>query len=209
MQINPGPCSITLASGVLRYASRVGVATFLGFGRPVLFCRDRMISGSRDGCICTRWIYTEYFANPNLSGCCEMLDFRVCGLRQNFNEFSLYRNPNLDNRIFYCLVISMAAVHKVWGCACFFPVCGWFEWASCRSGWVLQSINRHVVAAFDFATVSGCDQLVVGPAHARGGTVDHRVDSCYREFTKCKNHALINLWWHFTEVRMKANKVIP
>ena len=32
--------------------------------------------------------------------------------------------------------------------------------------------NRHGVAAFDFATVSDCDQLVVGPPHARGGTLD-------------------------------------
>ena len=32
--------------------------------------------------------------------------------------------------------------------------------------------NRHGVAAFDFATVSGCDQLVVGSIHARGGTLD-------------------------------------
>ena len=32
--------------------------------------------------------------------------------------------------------------------------------------------NRHGVAAFDFATVSGCHQLVVGPTHARGGTLD-------------------------------------
>ena len=32
--------------------------------------------------------------------------------------------------------------------------------------------NCHSVAAFDFATVSGCDQLVVGPTHARGGTLD-------------------------------------
>ena len=32
--------------------------------------------------------------------------------------------------------------------------------------------NCHGVAAFDFATVSGCDQLVVGPTHARGGTLD-------------------------------------
>ena len=36
--------------------------------------------------------------------------------------------------------------------------------------------NRHGVAAFDFATVSGCDQLVVSlcvcPTHARGGTLD-------------------------------------
>ena len=32
--------------------------------------------------------------------------------------------------------------------------------------------NRHGVAAFDFAKVSGCDQLVVGSTHARGGTLD-------------------------------------
>ena len=32
--------------------------------------------------------------------------------------------------------------------------------------------NRHGIAAFDFATVSGCDQVVVGPIHARGGTLD-------------------------------------
>ena len=32
--------------------------------------------------------------------------------------------------------------------------------------------NRHGVAAFNFATVSGCDQLVVGPIHARGETLD-------------------------------------
>ena len=32
--------------------------------------------------------------------------------------------------------------------------------------------NRHGVTAFDFATVSRCDQLVVGQTHARGGTLD-------------------------------------
>ena len=32
--------------------------------------------------------------------------------------------------------------------------------------------NRHGVASFDFATVSGCDQSVVRPTHTRGGTLD-------------------------------------
>ena len=32
--------------------------------------------------------------------------------------------------------------------------------------------KSYDVSAFDFATVSGCDQLVVGPTHARGGTFD-------------------------------------
>ena len=40
------------------------------------------------------------------------------------------------------------------------------EWLSSTT------MNHHGVAAFDFATVSGCDQLVVGPTHARGGTLD-------------------------------------
>ena len=35
-----------------------------------------------------------------------------------------------------------------------------------------STTNSHGVAALDFATVSGCDQLVIGPTHARGGTLD-------------------------------------
>ena len=35
----------------------------------------------------------------------------------------------------------------------------------------LTITNRHGVAPFDFANVSGCDQLVAGPTHAHGGTL--------------------------------------
>ena len=35
-----------------------------------------------------------------------------------------------------------------------------------------MTTNRLRVEALDFATVSGCDQLVVGPTHARGRTLD-------------------------------------
>ena len=42
-----------------------------------------------------------------------------------------------------------------------------------RQEWLgSTTTNRHGVAAFDLATESGCDQLVVGPTHARGGTLD-------------------------------------
>ena len=34
------------------------------------------------------------------------------------------------------------------------------------------TINRHRVAAVDFATVSDCGQLVVSPTHANGGALD-------------------------------------
>ena len=35
-----------------------------------------------------------------------------------------------------------------------------------------MTTNRYGIAAFDFATVSVCDQLVIGPANERGGTLD-------------------------------------
>ena len=38
-----------------------------------------------------------------------MLVFRVCGARQNLYVNSLYRNHDLDDRIFDCLLVSMAA----------------------------------------------------------------------------------------------------
>ena len=38
--------------------------------------------------------------------------------------------------------------------------------------WLGSTTTNSHVAAFDFATVSGCDQLVVGPTHARGGILD-------------------------------------
>ena len=51
------------------------------------------------------------FRQPKFEyGCCEMLPFRVCGVRQTLYVFSLYRNPDLDDLIFDCLLTSMAAV---------------------------------------------------------------------------------------------------
>ena len=52
-------------------------------------------------------------------GCCEMLAFRVCGARQNFYVFRLYRNPDLDDRIYDCLLTAMAAVQAADVCASF------------------------------------------------------------------------------------------
>ena len=99
-----------------------------------------------------------------------MLIFRVCGARQNFYVFSLSRNPDLDDRIYDCLLTAMAVVQAADARASFF-------FAGDLNGhhqeWLgSTTTNRHGVAALDFATVSGCDQLVIGPTHARGGTLD-------------------------------------
>ena len=45
-------------------------------------------------------------------------------------------------------------------------------WPSSGVGLGSTTTNRQRVAAFDFGTVSGCDQLFVGVTHARGGTLD-------------------------------------
>ena len=51
-----------------------------------------------------------------------MLVFGVCGVRQNLYVFSLYCNPDLDDRIFDCLLASMAAVQAKDICASFLLV---------------------------------------------------------------------------------------
>ena len=93
-------CSETLVSD-MRHVSEVRV---LGFGRPVLLCRGKM-PRARGMAAYVRDGYEAFEC-----GCCEMLLFWVCGVRQNLYVCSLYRNPDLDDRIFDCLLASMAAV---------------------------------------------------------------------------------------------------
>ena len=76
-----------------------------GFVRPVLLCQGKlprarlMAAHVRDG--------YGAFRQPKFEcGCCS----RVCGVRLNLYVLSHYRNPDLDNRIFDCLLTSMAAV---------------------------------------------------------------------------------------------------
>ena len=71
---------------------------------------------------------------------------------------------------FECLLASMAAVQAEDVRASFLFVS---DLNDHHQEWLgSTTTNSHGVAAFDFATVSGCDQLVVGPTHARGGTLD-------------------------------------
>ena len=83
--------------------------------------------------------------------------FRVSGVRQNLYVYSLYRNPHLDDRIFDCLLSSMAAVQAEDVRASFLFV-GDLN-AHHQEGLGSTTTNRHGVAAFDFATVSGYDPI--------------------------------------------------
>ena len=84
--------------------------------------------------------------------------------------FSLYHNPDLDDRIFDCLLASMAAVQAEHVRASF--LFGG-DLNGHHLGWLgSTTTNSDGVAAFNFATMYGCDQLVVGPTHLCGGTLD-------------------------------------
>ena len=91
-------------------------------------------------------------------------------MRHNLYVFSLYRNPDLDDRIFDCLLTSMAVVQAEDVRGSFLFVC---DLNDHHHKWLgSATTNRHGVTAFDCATVSCCDQLVVALTHARGGTLD-------------------------------------
>ena len=85
-------CSETLVSD-MRHVSEVLVP---GFIRPVWLCQGKM-TRARGMAAYVRDGY-GIFRQPKLEcGCCEMLFFRVCGVRQNLYVYSLYRNPDLDD----------------------------------------------------------------------------------------------------------------
>ena len=79
-------------------------------------------------------------------------------------------NPDLDDRIYDSLLTAMAAVQAADARASFLFV---GDLNGHHQEWLgSTTTNRHGVAALDFATVSSCDQLVIGPTHAPGGTLD-------------------------------------
>ena len=79
------------------------------FSRHVLLCRGKM-PRARGMAAYVRDGYGAFRQPKFECGCCEMLVFLVCGVRQNLYVYSLYRNPDVDDRIFHCLLASMAAV---------------------------------------------------------------------------------------------------
>ena len=151
-------CSETLVSD-LRHVSEFLVPVF---GRPVFLCRGNlprargMAAYARDG--------YRAFRQPKFEcGCCEMLVVRVCGLRQNFYVYNLYRNPDKDDRIYDCLLTSMAAMQAE-------DVRASFLFLGNLNGhhqeWLgSATTNSHGVAAFDFDCV-------------RLGSVGCRPDPC-------------------------------
>ena len=117
---------------------------------PVLLCRGKM-PRARGKAAYVRDGYRAFQKPKFVCGCCEMLVFRVCVVRQNLYVFSLYCNPNLDERIFDYLLTSMAAVQAEDVPASFLFV---GDLNGYHQEWLgSTTTNRYGVAAFDFASL--------------------------------------------------------
>ena len=81
-----------------------------------------------------------------------MVFFVACRARENLDVYSLYHNPDIDDRIFDYLLASMASVQaEDVGASVLFvgDLSGHYqEWLGSTT------TNRNGVAAFDFATCS-------------------------------------------------------
>ena len=163
------------AAGLSHYCTTLDCFSDVNnYYRVALCCADVVpeqdASGPRQGCIRTTGL-RNISPTQNLSVVVvKLCFFRVCSVRRNLYGFCLYRNPDLDDRIFDCLLASMAEVQAKDIRASILFV---DDLNGHHQEWLgSTTMHRHGVAAFDFATVSSCDQLVVGPTHVRGGTLD-------------------------------------
>ena len=95
---------------------------------------------------------------------------RFKGQRLNCYLFVVYRSPSTDDRVFDCFCEAMGSIQSVDPKSVFCFV-GDFNYH--HSEWLGSRItDAHGVAAFEFATVADCSQLVNGPTHRAGGVLD-------------------------------------
>ena len=82
--------------------------------------------------------------------------------------YSMNSNPDFDDHIYKCLLMTMAVLQAEDVTASFLSKGDLNDHHQEWLGYI--TTNCPSVTALDCATVSGCDQLVIGPTHARGGT---------------------------------------
>ena len=104
-------------------------------------------------------------------GCHEVQIIKVCGKHNIFNLFSVYCNPNTDDGIFDCLLVSMAAIQGSERKA-FFVFIGDFnnhhrEWLN-----TISQTDCHGLRALDFSSESGSEKTIHSPTHRSGNCLD-------------------------------------
>ena len=159
-------CSETLVS------SRRNVSELLlpGFNKPTLLLRNARprVNGLA---VYIKSGYSASVVGDMVCKCHEIQLVRLCSRSNNFYIFSVYRNPDLDDSIYDCLMSSMCDIQerdKKSG----FVFVGDFN--AHHRVWLnsISATDRHGIAAFDFCNLSGCVQLINEPTHHHGNTLD-------------------------------------
>ena len=159
-------CSETLVSN-FRHVSELIIP---GFRKPIILRRDA-IPRARGMAV---YVRSDFSASHKIAFeciCHETQVFKVSGKHNNFYIFSLYRNPDLDGSIYDCLIDRIAAVQESDRRASFVFV---GDLNAHHRDWLnsVSQTDHHGIAALDFATVSGCEQLIQGATHRSGNCLD-------------------------------------
>ena len=140
-----------------------------GFNKPILTHKGAT-PNARGMAVYIRSGYSAYRKSTFECTCHEMICVRVCGKFNNFYIFSCYRNPNPDDTIYDCLVEKMAVVQEN-DVKATFVIVGDFN--AHHQQWSTNgNTDARGRAAFDFATLSGTDQVISGPTHREGNCLD-------------------------------------
>ena len=159
-------CSETLVSD-MRHVSEVLIPNFK---KPNLL-RRRAINRAQGLAVYVKQGHLAYLQPKFECGCHEACIIKICGKLANFYIFCLYRNPDLDDSIYDCLLVSMAAIQSCDKKASFIFV---GDLNAHHVDWLnsVSPTNSHGQAAWDFASASGCTQLVSQPTHTSGNRLD-------------------------------------
>ena len=196
-------CSETLVSN-LRHTSELLMP---GFKKPMLLKRNS-IPRALGMAIYVREGFSASRNHSAECGCHEVQVMKVCTKRQNFYLFSIYRNPDLDDSIFDCLLSSMASIQESDRKATFIFV---GDFNAHHNDWYDSGArnNVHGHAAKDFATNSGCEQLIVKATHIGGNCLDLLFTDCPGIVTADVGGTIGSSDHSFISAKIKINQFIP
>ena len=110
--------------------------------------------------------FSAYRQRSYERGSWEVIVVRICTSSHYLYMFGVYRNPNLSDNIFHYLLTAMAKVQPVDKKAYLFVG----DVNAHHDEWLNSSTTTvHSKVTLDFASSSGCEQMVTEPTHIDEG----------------------------------------
>ena len=196
-------CSETLVSD-LRHISELLVP---GFKKPTLVKRNAILR-ARGMALYIRDGFSASHKPMYECKCHETLVAKVSGRLINLYIFGSYRNPDLDDTIYDCLLSKMMEVQNDDPKAHFVFV---GDYNAHHTEWLnsVTATDVHGRVARDFATISGCEQLVREPTHLSGNPLD-LVFTDVSELVNCRVGSPVGTSDHSqVKISVELEQVIP